>query len=259
MKNINKRIIILLILIIILVVLISYFDFSIYKSQNKNIEKSSVKINYLKNNDIPKYWINDLNLDMNMKTLSTIERIYSDELIITERQIESPYSINENLTFFKDYFNLNNWVITKEDSNYIAARREGYLSVNLENYNNKTLITLKYEYNPLNPLKPEPKQVFGDLPPLFPNYLIFKNSKINGYNGTLNDYTVLFSSEEKLKSIYDFYIKNLKENKWEIIIDQINDFSCEILALNKEINKQIKIQVIPHDENRRSISINISK
>ncbi|MEM3394278.1 MAG: hypothetical protein QXY79_04450, partial [Candidatus Methanomethylicia archaeon] len=174
MKTINKKILILIILSIILVVLISYFGFSIYKSnQDKNLGIGNVKINYLKDNITPKYWINDLNLDANMKILSTIEKIYSDELVITERQIESPYGIVENLNFFKDYFNLNNWVITKEDSNYIAARREGYLSVKFENYNDKTLITLKYEYNPLNPLKPEPKQVFGDLPIIFPNYLIF--------------------------------------------------------------------------------------
>lgn len=260
-----KQKLILIIIFIFFLTSLSYFGFRWYKLKQVSQQFGRPKIINLNKDQDSKYWPVDFPKDPNIEVLSAQEIEYLPTLVVVEKTLKSPYSTLQVFNFFKEYLNSNNWKITKESyenqfSLNILASREGYISfVFTPHQNNTSIIYIKYEYNPLNPLKPEPKQVFKELPPNFPEYLVLKNSKIDGHSDSVNDYTVFLSSNENLKLIYDFYIKNLKENKWDIKLNRISDFGFDISASDLENNKSIKIQALPKDKNTRSILINISK
>jgi hypothetical protein len=266
--TINKKLIFIIIAIIILGILISlgsYFGWKWYKISSQIPTQNKSQIMQYKDNETPKYWPSDLKLDQNMKTLSTIEITYSPDLVITKKTIESPYPSLPTFNFFKDYLNNNLWKITKEinDDNqiqkYLAAKREGYLVINIGPFhNNKTIAVLEYQYNPKNPMTPELQQEFGKLPPIFPEYLLPNNTKIGGYTEDQKGYYPILFSKDDIKSLYDYYLKTLKSNNWDILFSTSTNGFAEIQSQNKTTNKTLNIQ-INSEQSQRSIIINLQK
>ncbi|MCS6788949.1 MAG: hypothetical protein NZ484_00005, partial [Patescibacteria group bacterium] len=249
----NQKLIFIIVLTLFLALILglgSYFGLNWY--QNKLAKPIQPKIVEYGIADNPRYFPNDFSKIPDFKILSTKEITYSDNLIITEQSLESNYSFSKTLNLFKDYLNNNLWQIVKEynidqDPNqiFISAKREGYLIVMIKSLENKSLVLLRYEYNPLNPLKPEPKQVFKELPSSFPQYLIFSKAKIGGYSEDVKNYSVILFSEETNQSLYDFYLNVLQRNNWKIVFKNINNFSSDIVVSNLETGKLLKIQILP--------------
>lgn len=263
----NQKLIFIIVLILFLALILvigSYFGLNWYK--NKLVKPIQPKIVEYGIGDTPKYFPNDLPKNLDFKILNTKEINYSDNLIVTEQNLESNYSFSQTLDLFKNYLNNNLWQIVKEynidqDPNhiFISAKREGYLIVVIKSLGNKSLVLLRYEYDPLNPLKPEPKQVFKDLPFSFPRYLIFSKAKIGGYSEDVKNYFVILFSEESNQSLYDFYLDVLQKNNWKVVFKNLNNFSSDIMVSNLETGKLLKIQIFPKDDKTRSIIINLQK
>ncbi|MDW8279564.1 MAG: hypothetical protein RMK17_00095 [bacterium] len=263
----NQKLIFILVLILFLTLILgfsSYFGLNWY--QNNLVKPIQPKIVEYGIGDTPKYFPNDLPKTSDFKILSTKEITYSDNLVVIEKNLEFDYSFSKTVNLFKDYLNNNLWEIVKEynidqDPNqiFISAKREGYLIIMIKSLGNKSLVFLRYEYNPLNPLKPEPKQVFKELPSSFPQYLIFSKAKIGGYSEDVKNYSVILFSEETNQSLYDFYLNVLQRNNWKIVFKNINNFSSDIVVSNLETGKLLKIQILPKDDKTRSIIINLQK
>lgn len=266
----NKQKFLIIIIILVLLGLIigvsSYFGFEWFRPKQQNVSLVSPKVINYQAGEESKYWPSDFPKSSDFKTIIYKETQYTEELVILERTIKSPYPILPTFNFFKDYFDLNNWEVVKEEKNEggvlqkLVVKREGYMTLTINpEETNTSLVYLRYEYNPKNPLKPADKQIFSKLPPFFPEYLIPKNSKIGGYNDSLNSYSPILFSEESTKSLYDFYLNNLKEHKWDIKFKLVNDFSAEIKAYNSIQNKNINIKINPVDDKIRSIIILLDK
>jgi hypothetical protein len=272
----KQKFIFIIILIVVLVVIISlgsYFGWQWYKLRQQNkIEVNLLKpqvIEYNINED-PKNWPFDFPKTGtgDFEVLSVRETIYSPTWVIAEKTLKTKYSKIVAFNFFKDYLNNTFWKINQEISatdqiQYsLKAEREGDISITINPAeNNSSIINIKYEINPQNPKKPEPRQTFKELPQNFPDYLVYPKSKIGGFaEDKTKVYPILFS-EDNVKLIYDFYIKNLKSDKnWEILYQNQNESSAAIQARYKTLNKFLKIDILPSpDPKLRSINITLEK
>ncbi|MGB9609158.1 MAG: hypothetical protein ACPL3E_02160, partial [Minisyncoccia bacterium] len=98
------------------------------------------------------------------------------------------------------------------------------------------------------------------LPPTFPEYLMPKDSKIGGYSEDQKLYFPILFSAEQNKSLYDYYLKTLKSNNWDILFSTSTAISSEIISKNKTTNKSLSIQIQPSSQNnQRSIIIKLEK
>jgi hypothetical protein len=267
----NQKLIFIIILILIILLIASYFGFNFFKKPEITLQKLEPKITSYKPNETPKYFPQDFPKDQNFKILSTKETIYKEDLVITTQDIESPYTLFQTIVLFKDYLKNNFWQITSEKNTdlkdnssgaSITAQREGNLILNFYPLPdpNKSLVKIEYQYNPKNPLKPQTKQVFKELPPYFPPYLMPSKTQIGGYSEDLNSYSPLLISDQSIESLHQFYLNTLKQNNWEIVLDTSNSFSVEILAKNKNTSKTLKVFATKSlDEDKRSIILSIQK
>jgi tetratricopeptide (TPR) repeat protein len=172
----KQKIIFIIILILVSVAIISlgsYFGWQWYKLRQQNkIEVNLLKpqvIEYKINED-PKNWPSDFPKTgtEDFEVLSVRETVYSPTWVMAEKTLKTKYSKIIAFNFFKDYLNNTFWKINQEISNpdqiqySLEAEREGDISITINPAeNNSSIINIKYEINPQNPKKPEPRQTLS--------------------------------------------------------------------------------------------------
>lgn len=256
--------IILIVLLIVIAAFASYFGFKLYKQKNISITPIQPQITNYEPQQNPEYWPKDLFISSEFIPQQTKQTKYSEDLIISSKTLESPYPLLPTFNYFKDYLNNNLWEITKEETStekyYLAARREGYITFTiLPNYNgtSNSYVKIEYQINPKKPLSPKPKEIAGSLPTILETtykYLIYKNSKIGGYSKTINGYIAILSTTDSSKSVYDYYLKTLKDNKWDITFNTSTENFFSISAKNN-LNS---LEIILEKSTPKQSVINIS-
>ncbi len=264
-KHKTLSIVILIIVLVVVLGICSYFGFEWYKT--KQIEQpisSEPKVTEYNPNENPQYWPDDFPIDSNIKPLTSKQTQYNDNLIISEKTFESSYPELPTYNYFKDYLDLNYWQITKEDQEnyYIAAKREGYISVKvLPDSDNKSIAYVEYQHMPNNPIESNYKTFTKQLPQIFDiykyDYLIYKNSKIGGYIENKDNYDVILFSTDTVESIYNYYIKTLQTNNWNVVNTSTSNIGANIKAQKEAHN--IELNIKQDQDKNSSIDIILNK